>query len=181
VAPGCVPRARESKGVRLRLVAILIAIGLAAGLANASPADAHRSPKLGLGHEIDHLIWDTNALRREAGKPAFAVDFAHRELTDEEALIAVYSFWAARFDRALKRSYWWQLCLCESGGNWTMRNEYHGGLSFHPLTWAAYRPKGIPKYAYLATPGEQLRVARKVLADQGWDAWPACSRRLGLR
>jgi hypothetical protein len=132
-------------------------------------------------HEIDHLIWDTNALRREAGKPAFAADFAHRELTDEEALIAVYSFWAGRFDRALKRSYWWQLCLCESGGDWTMRNQYHGGLSFHPLTWAAYRPKGIPRYAYLATPGEQIRVARKVLADQGWDAWPTCSRRLGLR
>jgi hypothetical protein len=62
-----------------------------------------------------------------------------------------------------------------------MKGAYQGGLSFHPGTWTAYRGKWLPKFAYQATPAEQIRVARKVLADQGWDAWPACSRKLGLR
>jgi hypothetical protein len=28
---------------------------------------------------------------------------------------------------------------------------------------------------------EQIRVAKKVQASQGWGAWPACSSKLGLR
>ena len=58
---------------------------------------------------------------------------------------------------------------------------YHGGFSFHPMTWRDYRPDGLPKRAFLATPAEQIRVARLVLEDQGWEAWPACSKRFGLR
>jgi hypothetical protein len=115
------------------------------------------------------------------GKPPYETDYSYRALTDATALLDVYAFWSERFDRALKKSYWWPLCLCESGGDWAMKNRYHGGLSFLPATWAEYRPKGLPKYAYLATPGEQIRVGRRVLADQGWAAWPACSKKLGLR
>jgi hypothetical protein len=32
-----------------------------------------------------------------------------------------------------------------------------------------------------ASKGEQIRVAERVLAKQGWKAWPSCSRKLGLR
>lgn len=174
--------AAHAKGAGLRLpVSFALVLAVLAALVLAGPASAHRPKSGGLAHEIDHLIWDTNALRRDIGKPPYGADFSHRTLTDEVALLEVYTLWAARFDRALKKSYWWGLCLCESGGDWAMKNEYHGGLSFHPATWAAYRPKGLPRYAYLATPGEQIRVARKVLADQGWAAWPACSKKLGLR
>lgn len=132
------------------------------------------------------MVWDTNALRREADQPAFEVDLGYRELEDEAALQELLELWAARFEKALKKSYWWKLALCESGGDWEMKadyrgQEYHGGLSFHPQTWADYRSKGLPRFAYQATPGEQIRVARKVLADQGWEAWPACSAKLGLR
>jgi hypothetical protein len=28
---------------------------------------------------------------------------------------------------------------------------------------------------------QQIAVAERVLAAQGWKAWPACSRKLGLR
>ena len=154
---------------------------LAASLLVAAPASAHRSDPLDLAHELDHLIQDTNALRRDLRKPEFVIDLAYQATSDEAALIALLQEWQARFDRVLKNSYWWDLALCESNGNWSMRGRYQGGFSFHPLTWRAYRLDGLPKRAYLATPAEQLRVARLVLEDQGWDAWPACSKRLGLR
>ena len=35
--------------------------------------------------------------------------------------------------------------------------------------------------AHNASREEQIRIAEKVLADVGWGAWPACSRKLGLR
>jgi len=166
-------------GLSLRRLLLLPALGLVA-LALAAPVSAHRDPELGLVHEIDHMISDTNALRKDLGKRPFAVDRSYRELEDLGALDEVILLWSGRFETALKQSYWWDLCLCESGGNWSMKGRYHGGFSFHPRTWAAYRSKGLPKYAYLATPGEQIRVARKVRAAQGWEAWPECSRRIGL-
>lgn len=157
----------------------MLAIGIAATL--AAPASAHRTDPLDHVHEIDHAVKDTNKLRGDRGLPAFRGDLAYRELTDEAALTETLRLWKKRFNRNLKKSFWWELALCESGGNWSMKNKYHGGLSFHPLTWKEYRSKRLPKYAYLATPAEQIRVARKVQADQGWEAWPTCSLRAGLR
>jgi len=58
---------------------------------------------------------------------------------------------------------------------------HHGGLQFHPGTWSAYRLEGYPQYAYNATREQQIAVAERVLAEQGWQAWPTCSRKLGLR
>ena len=61
------------------------------------------------------------------------------------------------------------------------RVSYHGGLQFDARTWSAYRPEGFPALASEATREQQIEVAERVLARQGWGAWPACSRRLGLR
>ena len=58
---------------------------------------------------------------------------------------------------------------------------HHGGLQFHPGTWSAYKLDGYPQYAYDATREQQIAVAERVLADQGWNAWPTCSSLLGLR
>ena len=33
----------------------------------------------------------------------------------------------------------------------------------------------------LATKLEQIHIAQRVLVSQGWEAWPACSAKLGLR
>jgi hypothetical protein len=44
----------------------------------------------------------------------------------------------------------------------------YGGTAFAP------RPD-------LASREQQIAIGQKVLAEQGWRAWPACSRRLGLR
>jgi LysM repeat protein len=77
-------------------------------------------------------------------------------------------------------SVWDRLAQCESGGNWGINtgNGYSGGLQFAQGTWAANGGSGS---AHNASRAEQIRVAERVRASQGWGAWPACSSRLGLR
>jgi LysM repeat protein len=77
-------------------------------------------------------------------------------------------------------SVWDRLAQCESGGNWGINtgNGYSGGLQFAASTWQAYGGSGS---AYNASRAEQIRVAERVRASQGWAAWPACSSELGLR
>lgn len=76
---------------------------------------------------------------------------------------------------------WDRVAQCESSGSWSYRGYYHGGLQFHPGTWRSYAPSGYPSAAYNATREQQIFVAERVLARQGWGAWPACSSKLGLR
>ena len=77
-------------------------------------------------------------------------------------------------------SVWDRLAQCESGGNWGVNtgNGYSGGLQFSAGTW---RANGGTGSANNASRAEQIRVAERVRASQGWGAWPACSARLGLR
>lgn len=76
-------------------------------------------------------------------------------------------------------STWDSLAQCESGGNWGINtgNGYSGGLQFSPSTWAAYGGTGS---AANASREQQIAVAVKVQAGQGWGAWPACAAKLGL-
>lgn len=73
---------------------------------------------------------------------------------------------------------WDALAECESGGDWSIDtgNGYSGGLQFSPQTWSAYGGQGS---AADASRSEQIAVAEKVLADQGWGAWPSCSKQVG--
>lgn len=75
---------------------------------------------------------------------------------------------------------WDALAQCESSGNWSTNtgNGFSGGLQFTPSTWAAFGGSGSPENASKA---EQIAVAEKVQATQGWGAWPACSAKLGLQ
>lgn len=92
------------------------------------------------------------------------------------------------------RSVWDRVADCESGewtgdggfvtasANWSATaGLFEGGLQFHPDTWDGYRDADMPGAAYEATRAEQIAVAERVLAEQGWEAWPVCSRKLGLR
>jgi len=81
---------------------------------------------------------------------------------------------------AVGGSVWDRLAQCESGGNWATNtgNGYSGGLQFSPGTWQANGGSGSASDASRA---EQIRVAQRVLASQGWGAWPSCSAQLGLR
>jgi resuscitation-promoting factor RpfA len=75
---------------------------------------------------------------------------------------------------------WDRLAQCESTGNWSINtgNGFSGGLQFTPSTWKAFGGEGV---AHHASREEQIAVAERVLAKQGWGAWPACSRKLGLK
>ena len=77
---------------------------------------------------------------------------------------------------------WDRLAQCEAGGNWGINtgNGYHGGLQFSPSTWAAYGGTQYAPTANQATREQQIAIAEKTLAGQGWGAWPACSAKLGL-
>lgn len=78
---------------------------------------------------------------------------------------------------------WSAVAECESDSTWGYNGSsgFDGGLQFHPGTWSGYKLAGYPAFAYQASPYQQVQVAERVLADQGWGAWPACSRKLGLR
>ena len=77
-------------------------------------------------------------------------------------------------------SAWDKLAQCESGGNWKINtgNGYSGGLQFSQSTWRAFGGKGSP---HSASRAEQIAVAERTLAAQGWNAWPSCSRKAGVR
>ena len=79
-------------------------------------------------------------------------------------------------------SVWDALAQCESGGDWSIDtgNVYSGGLQFHPQTWTAHGGGQYAPTAGQASREQQIAVAEKVQASQGWGAWPACSASLGL-
>lgn len=96
----------------------------------------------------------------------------------------------AAIDRAKaeRDAMWNALAQCESRGEWDYgphstwgSRRFHGGLQFHPDTWLRHRDDNMPRYAYRATREQQIIVGERVLASQGWGAWPSCSRTLGHR
>jgi hypothetical protein len=93
---------------------------------------------------------------------------------------------------------WERLADCESG-DWSAEgipregtarwdygltfdhgDHFQGGLNFHPETWDSYRDPDMPAHAGRAAPWEEIEVAERVLEDQGWNAWPVCSRMMDL-
>ncbi|MFE4974932.1 transglycosylase family protein [Kitasatospora sp. NPDC056651] len=77
---------------------------------------------------------------------------------------------------------WDKVAQCESGGNWSINtgNGFYGGLQFTSSTWSAFGGTAYAARADLATKGQQIAVAEKVLASQGPGAWPVCSVKAGL-
>ena len=78
---------------------------------------------------------------------------------------------------------WDQLARCESSGNWAINtgNSFYGGLQFTAGTWTNHGGGLYAPRADLASREQQIDIAQRVLASQGWGAWPACSAKLGLR
>jgi hypothetical protein len=93
---------------------------------------------------------------------------------------------AIEFARASSRVFgsavWDALAACEAGGDWSADtgNGYAGGLQFAPGTWLGSGGGFYAPSAAAATREEQIAVAEIVLAAQGWQAWPTCSRLLGF-
>ena len=84
---------------------------------------------------------------------------------------------------AASKKTWDRLAMCESSGNWSINtgNGYYGGLQFYQPTWEGFGGLAYAKRADRATREQQIKVAERVLAVQGWGAWPACTLKLGLR
>src|SRR5690606_25727105 len=77
---------------------------------------------------------------------------------------------------------WDRLAECEASGRWDTNtgNGYYGGLQFSQATWDEHGGRDFAPRADLATRGQQIVVAERVLANQGWGAWPVCSRKSGV-
>ena len=77
---------------------------------------------------------------------------------------------------------WAKVAACESSGNWHINtgNGYYGGLQFAQGTWAGFGGTAYAPRADLATPAQQMAIANRVLAVQGWHAWPVCSVKAGV-
>ncbi|MFD8880613.1 transglycosylase family protein [Corynebacterium xerosis] len=98
------------------------------------------------------------------------------------AILGAGAAMAAPAATAAPDSDWDRLAQCESGGDWHINtgNGYHGGLQFAAGTWNGFGGGEFAPTADKASRIEQIYVAEKVLAQQGWGAWPACSASLGL-
>ncbi|WP_030194298.1 transglycosylase family protein [Streptomyces sp. NRRL S-87] len=77
---------------------------------------------------------------------------------------------------------WNKVAACESSGNWHVNtgNGYFGGLQFTSSTWREYGGTVYARRADLATKGQQIAIAEKVLEGQGPGAWPVCGPEAGL-
>lgn len=80
---------------------------------------------------------------------------------------------------AVDTATWDSLAQCESGGNWNINtgNGFYGGIQFTQQSWNGVGMSGSPMNA---SREQQIEAAERLLAQQGWGAWPACSSKLGL-
>ena len=79
---------------------------------------------------------------------------------------------------------WLPIARCESGyggePDWSINtgNGFYGGLQFTLNSWQWVGGEGYPHHA---SAEEQIYRAEKLLELQGWQAWPACSKKVGYR
>lgn len=123
----------------------------------------------------------TYALKKVNGKVVQRRELARKTLDDPRAQIERRGTKERSTAPAVGGgSVWDALAQCESGGNWAINtgNGYYGGLQFSASSWHAVGGTGLPHQASRET---QIAMGERLRAAQGWGAWPACSRKLGLR
>lgn len=184
-------------------------LALAAGAEEQPAADAVAAPRpdvtIAAVEPIRELSPAIEALeaRDLTLAPDVSDEYVGRVAEEPDAvadrLVAFEEQQAAEAAAAERRALWDRLADCESGARdrdntpipGSRRWDYglnpgedgffQGGLQFHPETWDAFKDPGMPDHAGQAAPAVQIAVAERVLARQGWRAWPVCSRMLGLR
>ena len=94
-------------------------------------------------------------------------------------LAATSATMVAPASQAADLATWEKLAQCESGGNWSINtgNGFYGGLQFTQQSWNGVGMSGSPQYA---SRDAQIEAGERLLAIQGWGAWPACTAKLGL-
>lgn len=119
--------------------------------------------------------------QRNPAMRGFVRAYDHRRARRHRARVAAVAAARARAARRAGGWRWPWSCIAkyESGGNPAENtgNGFYGGLQFTMSTWRAYGGSGNPADASIA---EQEAVAQRVLAAQGWGAWPNTSRMCGL-
>jgi hypothetical protein len=75
------------------------------------------------------------------------------------------------------RAQWNHVARCESGGNWHLNtgNGYYGGLQMSSRTWASFGGHRYARRADLASRSNQIDVANRIFAADGWRPWRACA------
>lgn len=191
----------------LVVVSSLLAFDAVADEAPVGPQDAPRDRTVLAIAPMDELGSAITAAPVPAPGPAPTKEYVGRvalDPTDHRARLTAFAEQreAERQEeqvRADRQALWFRLADCESGfrnrnGNpipGSARWDYglnpshgapfEGGLQFAPFTWDGFRDASMPSHAGNASPAQQIAVAERVLAAQGWKAWPVCSRMLGLR
>lgn len=170
-------------------IATVIACGLFMlagwwGMSSAAGAPSHHS----VTTKVERVQARTHTLERFAGRAPTAISRTIRSISPPLRK-AKLRYWKRKLAQITRVHYrvpewpWGALASCESGRRWHYNGSsgFDGGLQHHPGTWSAFKLPGYPRYAWEATPLMQVKTAERVLAAQGWGAWPACARRLGLR
>lgn len=98
-------------------------------------------------------------------------------------VLATVALGAAQPADAATDAEWNRLASCESSGRWSINtgNGYYGGLQFSLSSWRWVNGTQFAAYPHQATRAQQVIAAERLLDRQHVsNAWPACSRRLGL-
>ena len=125
----------------------------------------HRAPSTTSQLGVGNLV-----ARSTAGATAFALP-----------IVGITALTTGTADAATE-SQWDNVAQCESGGNWHINtgNGYYGGLQFSSSTWLGYGGGAYASTANLASREQQIAIAERVQAAQGWGAWPVCSAHAGV-
>lgn len=145
-------------------------------------------PNLNQGEEVE-LVPAVKGSKKVVRAERYQNDnLVSSDVVNEEILVEAVPAQVARGTKpaapaVADGSVWDALAMCESTGNWAINtgNGFFGGLQFTPSTWLGFGGGAYAPSAHLATREEQIAIAEKVLAVQGWGAWPACTAKLGLR
>lgn len=91
-------------------------------------------------------------------------------------------FRASRYLSRPAASIWQRIAQCESGGRWNANtgNGFFGGVQMNLTFWSNYGGLRFAARPDLATREQQIAVAERGLAVQGWGAWPVCSVKAGM-
>jgi hypothetical protein len=84
---------------------------------------------------------------------------------------------AAHAAQSATDAQWDHVARCESGGDWHLNtgNGYYGGLQVSARTWASFGGHRYARRADLASRSEQIDVANRIYAADGWSPWPTCA------
>lgn len=160
------------------------AIRVGAFASNGTPPVADAIVDLGTGSRLGlDRVAPTVLVGATAGVDVASLAERLREVTDATVEVIPDPRAPAPVSAEQQRgaaTVWDALAMCESSGDWHINsgNGFYGGLQFLPESWWMVGGTGMP---HEASREEQIHRAELLLRIQGWEAWPVCSVRLGLR